>query len=87
MEKLGASRHRIVAKLVGGASLFKLDNCNGPSMGTRNATALREQLSRVRIRLVAEDTGGDFARTVTLATEDGTVKIRTAVQGEYELRS
>lgn len=85
MEKLGASRRRIVAKLVGGATLFKLEDSSAPSMGTRIAAALREHLSHARIRLIAEDTGGDFARTVTLATGKGTVKIRTAARGEYEL--
>ncbi|NCO35343.1 MAG: chemotaxis protein CheD [Armatimonadetes bacterium] len=86
MEKLGARRFRLTARLIGGASLF--NNRNGssaPSMGERNATALRERLTQARIRLVAEDTGGDFARTVTLTTEDGAVKIRTAARGEYEL--
>jgi chemotaxis protein CheD len=85
MEQRGGSRRRITAKLVGGASLFKPLDGDAPSMGDRNVAALKEHLSQARIRLVAEDTGGDFARTVTFSPQDGTVKVRTVARGDYEI--
>ena len=85
LEKAGARRRLVKAKLIGGASLFNPDDRNGPSIGERNVTALKEQLTARGIRLVAEDTGGGCARTVVLSARDGTIRVRTVARGEYDL--
>jgi chemotaxis protein CheD len=85
MEKLGADRRYLVAKVAGGASLFGSQNGGAPTMGERNVAAVKESLARARIRVLAEDTGGDFARTVTLSTKDGVLRVRTFKHGEYEI--
>lgn len=85
MEKLGADRRYLVAKLAGGASLFGMQDGGAPSMGERNVAAVKESLARARIRVLAADTGGDFARTVTFSTKDGSLKVRTVKHGEYEI--
>jgi chemotaxis protein CheD len=85
MAKLGANPRRITARLVGGASLFNIQDGNEPSMGERNTRALKECLAEARLRLVAEDTGGNVARTVIFCADKGTLRVRTAARGEYEV--
>lgn len=83
MDREDANRRRITARLVGGASLFGGPDANGLTIGDRNVVVLKEVLAAERIPLAGEDTGGDFARTVFLAAQDGTVKVRTVARGEY----
>ncbi|NCO41137.1 MAG: chemotaxis protein CheD [Armatimonadetes bacterium CG_4_10_14_3_um_filter_66_18] len=85
METLGADRRYLVAKVAGGASLFGTQNGGAPTIGERNVAAVKESLARARIRVLAEDTGGDYARTVTFSTETGTLTVRTVKHGEYEI--
>jgi chemotaxis protein CheD len=78
MEKAGAHRARITAKIAGGAKLF------GDSIlqiGDRNVAAVKAQLSRFKIPLLAEDTGLNYGRTVEFHAEDGAVIIKTALKG------
>lgn len=79
MERSGASRRRIVAKMAGGARLF--GGSTGINVGERNILAVKEQLSRLRIPLVAEDTGRDYGRTVEFFAQDGAVNVKTALRG------
>ena len=79
MEKAGASRTRIVAKMAGGARLF--GGNTGINIGERNVLAVKEQLSKFRIPLVAEDTGRDYGRTVEFFANDGAINIKTALRG------
>ena len=79
MERSGASRRRIVAKLAGGAKLF--GGSTGINVGERNVLAVKEQLNRFFIPIVAEDTGKDYGRTVEFLSKDGTVNVKTAMRG------
>jgi chemotaxis protein CheD len=79
MERVGASRLRITAKIAGGARLFGGDG--GIQIGDRNVAAVKEQLSRFRIPLVAEDTGLDYGRTLEFHSQDGVVHVKTALKG------
>ena len=79
MERSGASRRRIVAKMAGGARLF--GGTAGINVGERNVLAVKEQLSLFRIPLVAEDTGRDYGRTVEFFAQDGVVNVKTALRG------
>ncbi len=79
MERSGASRRRIVAKLTGGAKLF--GGASGINVGERNVLAVKEQLDRLRIPIVAEDTGKDYGRTVEFFANDGSVNVKTAMRG------
>lgn len=60
---LGARRTRLEAALVGGASMFA-GSGSGMEVGQRNEAAVREELMRVRIPVVAAATGGNRGRTV-----------------------
>ncbi|MGK5092496.1 chemotaxis protein CheD [Deltaproteobacteria bacterium TL4] len=66
------SQGRLSAKLVGGA--YTLDGIDSFQIGKRNALALKKQLWKYRIAVLAEDIGEKLSRTVTVGT-DGTVTI------------
>lgn len=85
MEALGAKRSRIVARLVGGATMFAFSAAKsgeeGASLGDRNADNARKGLESLGIALQAEDTGGNFGRSIELNAEDGSLQVRTAARG------
>jgi chemotaxis protein CheD len=74
---LGARRPMLEAVLVGGASMFA---AIGSSMevGARNEAAVRAQLSKHRINVVAAATGGNRGRTVRVDPQSGVVLVREA---------
>ena len=68
----GASRNRLVAKMAGGAKMFQVSGASNVSnIGERNALAAKAKLRELRIRLIAEDTGLNYGRTVELDCETG----------------
>lgn len=78
MERLGASRQRIIVKIVGGAQMFAIGGRDDRlSIGERNAEAVRQALTNLNLRLEAESIGGNQGKTVTLDPENGQVMIRT----------
>ncbi len=84
MIKEGANKSRIVAKIAGGAKMFELSNSSAQSIniGEKNAIASREKLKALGIRLVAEDTGLNFGRTVELYSETGDYLIKAVGKPE-----
>src|SRR5574344_378242 len=70
--ELGASRTRLVAKIAGGAQMFAFANATDiMRVGARNAEAAKKILKEMNIRLLAEDTGGNYGRTVQINLNDG----------------
>ena len=82
MLRLGASRSRIVAKIAGGATMFK--NCQN-SIGERNVESVREVLRREGIRIVAEDTGKNYGRSIEFDVETGLLQVRSFKYGRKVL--
>lgn len=77
MLRAGAGRNRLVAKIAGGARMFELSQTsNMGSVGDRNTLAAKQMLRKLNIRLVAEDTGLNFGRTVELHAETGEFYIK-----------
>jgi chemotaxis protein CheD len=76
MIKMGANKMRMVAKIAGGAKMFEVSNSQGINIGEKNAIASREKLKQLGIRLIAEDTGLNFGRTVELYSETGDYLIK-----------
>lgn len=70
----GCLKARLAAKITGGASMFGPGSNNG--IGERNAEAVKKRLGHHSIRLVAEHTGGDKGRKMTLDPESGEVHVR-----------
>lgn len=82
----GARVPSIVARLVGGASMFMTLTPPGTiQMGERNVLAAREALHRHGIRLVGEAVGGDFGRTAEFDLESGVVTISSYLRGTQQL--
>lgn len=78
MEKLGASKSRMIAKMAGGAQMFAMNSTNDAlRVGERNAIAVRQKLRQYRIRLVAEDCGLNYGRTVEFYPESGDYVIKS----------
>lgn len=80
---LGAVKSRLVAKLAGGAQMFQFAGTSDiMSIGNRNAQFAKETLQKNSIRIVSEDLGGTYGRTVELDLENGLYKIKTINKGE-----
>ncbi|MBU0714820.1 MAG: chemotaxis protein CheD [Verrucomicrobia bacterium] len=82
MEARGAFKRNIKAKLFGGANMFP--NVQGKvlmNVGARNAAAVKEELTKRKIAVVAEDLGGHCGRTIVFDTRDGSVRVKT-IKGE-----
>lgn len=83
MDKNGVSRPRLQAKIAGGAQMFKFSGDSDiMKIGERNTQAVIENLEKHRIKLVAQDTGGNFGRTITFDVENGSLLVRTIGHGE-----
>jgi chemotaxis protein CheD len=86
MEKLGASRRNIKAKIAGGASMFNFsDKSMIMDVGNRNGTAVKAMLDKLSIPIIGEDIGGNKGRTMIFHTSDGIVQIRTVGLGIKEI--
>lgn len=82
MIEQGALKYRIGAKIAGGARMF-FDNGNGTdendifNIGSRNVEAVKKALKSEGIKIVGEDTGGIYGRSVNFYTDSGLVVIKT----------
>lgn len=84
--KLGGSKTRLVAKMAGGAQMFAFANASDiMKVGLRNAEAVKAMLKKEGIRLLAEDTGGNYGRTVQINLETGVYTVKTMVKGEKDI--
>lgn len=80
---LGASKSRLVAKIAGGAMMFSFSNASDAMrIGTRNAETCKQVLKRNGIKVIAEDTGGTYGRTVSIDLATGSYKVKTIDRGE-----
>ena len=84
MEKLGAKRSRMVAKIAGGATMFAFQGGNSTvgQVGLRNVEATKEKLKELKIPILAEDTGANYGRTVIFYPETGAFHIRAVGKPE-----
>ena len=74
----GASRSRLVAKIAGGAKMCEVSGLSDVgNIGARNAEAAKQILKQYGIRLVAEDTGLNYGRTVELHCDTGEFLIKS----------
>ncbi|SDN19498.1 chemotaxis protein CheD [Acetanaerobacterium elongatum] len=82
MEQAGASKARMTAKIAGGAQMFKMDgtyglNDNIMNIGKRNVAAVKKALADANIRIVAEDVGLNYGRTVEFDVQSGIMTVRS----------
>lgn len=84
LEDSGGRKRLIQAKIAGGAQMFATtgDSCIA-NIGRRNLEAVKECLEKLRIPIVAEDTGKNYGRTVLFYPETSTMVVRSASRGEW----
>lgn len=83
MEQLGAKRNSLVSKLAGGAHMFSGTSAkNVLKVGERNVAACIKILDFLKIPILANDTGGNYGRTIEFYTQTGDLKIKTIGHGE-----
>ncbi|MBW1795968.1 MAG: chemotaxis protein CheD [Deltaproteobacteria bacterium] len=86
MIDLGAAKRRIKARIVGGANMFpSVNRSNAMHIGARNIAAVKDELKKRKIRLVAEDTEGSYGRSVEFFIETGVVRTKSALHGNKEI--
>lgn len=84
--QLGGVKNRMTAKIAGGSQMFNFAQATDVMrIGDRNAEAVREVLKSLSIRLVAEDVGGNYGRTVELLLDTGVFVIKTVNKGDNRL--
>jgi chemotaxis protein CheD len=83
MEKIGAKRSRMVAKIAGGATMFSFQGQGGVGqVGNRNVESVKKKLAELKIPILAQDTGKNYGRTVIFYPETGDFHIRAVGKSE-----
>lgn len=83
MEKEGAKRSNMVAKIAGGAQMFAFQNKSDlVRVGERNVEASKKKLKQLGIPIIAEDTGDSYGRTVVFYPETGNYVIKAVGKEE-----
>ncbi len=84
MQAHGAHIQDIRAKIFGGANMFPeiISADSTMDIGRRNISAVREELEKHNIQIVAEELGDHIGCSVLFNTEDGSVVVKTAHNGE-----
>jgi chemotaxis protein CheD len=78
MQKLGANKARMTAKIAGGAQMFNFPgSSNIMRIGERNVEATKQKLAQLGIRIIAEDTGSNYGRTIEFFPETGELLIKS----------
>ncbi len=84
MVRRGSFKDNIVAKIAGGAQMFSYGSANSEVMrvGERNVEAVKHILAQARIRIIAEDTGLNYGRTIVFDPATGNLIIRAVGKPE-----
>ena len=86
MMAFGAVKNRMICKIAGGAKMFEtFNNSEWGNIGARNVKSVKEILREERIRLISEDTGADYARTLFFDSITGTGTIKAFGKPEQKL--
>lgn len=79
---MGAKKNGFTAKIAGGAQMFSFtSNSDVMKIGAKNIASVKEILAIQGIRIIADDTGGNFGRTVEFDLETGDYNIKTIKKG------
>lgn len=78
MIKLGAKERNLIAKIAGGAQMFDFSsNSDMLRIGIRNVEATKIKLNELGIKVLAEDTGKNYGRTITFYPSTGELYIKS----------
>ena len=85
-EKKGSIRSRIEIKFFGGAHMFSFINADSSlNVGQKNIDMAHQIFKEMGLKVLAEEVGGTFGRTVELNAETGKVLVKTVSFGEKEV--
>lgn len=77
MEQNGSRKERLIAKIAGGAQMFEFSTTNETlRIGERNVEATKLKLHQLGIRIVSEDVGLSYGRTIEFYPETGELLIK-----------
>lgn len=83
MQAMGARPNQIKAKIAGGAQMFASSgNASIANIGARNVLAVKDTLQRLRIPILAEDTGSNYGRTLLFDAASFSMTVRSPKQPE-----
>lgn len=83
LEHQGVMRQSLIAKIAGGATMFQFTGKSDMgSIGDRNVKAVKDVLRAYNIRIVSEDTGADYGRTILFDPVSKKLLIRAAGKAE-----
>ena len=86
LKREGAQSFKLKAKIAGGAQMFQFtSDKDSMRIGPRNVEAVKAQLRKLSIPIVAEDTGGNSGRTIEFNPETNKLNVRTVNQGVSEI--
>lgn len=86
LQEQGCKMSNLSAKLFGGAHMFSsvpLDSIF--NIGFRNIKSAGDTLHACGIKIIGEDAGDNYGRTIFFELETGIVKVTTAFQGKKEV--
>src|SRR3989339_588348 len=82
MISMGALRHRITARIAGGACMFESAMMDATmNIGLRNSEAVKMILGEEHITIVAEDVGSNYGRSLKFDVATGRVSVKSARMG------
>ena len=84
MERAGARRVNMTAKIAGGAQMFAAMSTTAiANIGERNVIAVKAMLNQLHIPIVAEDCGKNYGRTQYFSASDGVMLIKSVTRGQW----
>ena len=75
----------IKAKIAGGAQMFQFGTSDTIRIGPRNIEAVKAELKRLSIPILAEETGGSSGRTIEFDPSTSKLSVRTVNKGTIEI--
>ncbi len=86
MEEMGARRERMLAKIVGGAHMFQMENnSESPTVGQQNLECAQQTLESMGIEIVGMEAGGSMGRSFFVEPGTGKAYVKTLHQGIKEV--
>ena len=86
LKQRGCAFKDITAKIFGGAHMFSSIPANSSfSVGIRNLDVTKAVLNSQRIKILAEDIGCNYGRTISFDLNTGKVRVKTIFHGEKEV--
>lgn len=84
MLRAGASKEYMVAKIAGGARMFAYGSSNSDLMkvGEKNVEAVKAMLDSLGIKIISEDTGLNYGRTIIFDSTNGNLIIKAVGREE-----